>query len=448
MNNVIVSISENILKVSLEGKQFLATSKVISSEIVNDSEILNVEEFSKQLSDCIQELTNLKGNKLSLNFLVEPKNTILKFVTASKNGTNLDEQIINEVKDKLDGANIDEFYYSYQKIAPFFYQFIAVKKDHVEKIFEVSNTLSIPLTSVLSWLTLLPKYLNKSEPAIFVYKTDNAFTIALSELNGIYFKEIYTLNKIEKEIKELIKTLAGYKRASHIKKVYTINDAELKLEENFEVVPLYFAPDNIEEHAGFDLHFLVRNCLNSAVDVGSGQSNILNMLPLPVVQETKSKVPAVVMTIIGALVIGAGAFGGYTFLNNRNSQAPTDQIATDTTNQPAVLSETNQSTESTPSVEIRTDLKKEDLKVRVENATQTSGLASKTRDYLNDKGFVIQSVGNATDERETTVIQIKPSMKDYGPILVEAMKDDYKVSVEETLPEDEDYDALVLVGLE
>src|SRR5260221_8216779 len=121
MSNLLVSLNENILKLSFSGAQGFKTKTLeIPKEVVNDSTILDVKLFSNALKQSITEIAQQK-NGAALNFLIEPENVILKFILVNKRDGDLEEQILTEIKSKLKDINLEDLYFSYIKIAPFVY---------------------------------------------------------------------------------------------------------------------------------------------------------------------------------------------------------------------------------------------------------------------------------------------------------------------------------------
>ena len=143
MQDLIVSLSENILKVStIENKEFKGVSADVTKEVVNDYKILDLNEFSTALKELVSAVTTKNPRSLSLNILVQPNDVVFKFVPVKKNGGDVEDQIINEIKASEKNLPLEEMYFSYQKIAPFVYQFIGVKKEIIDNYIQVSNAIS------------------------------------------------------------------------------------------------------------------------------------------------------------------------------------------------------------------------------------------------------------------------------------------------------------------
>ncbi|MEN9389336.1 MAG: hypothetical protein RLY61_420, partial [Candidatus Parcubacteria bacterium] len=66
---------------------------------------------------------------------------------------------------------------------------------------------------------------------------------------------------------------------------------------------------------------------------------------------------------------------------------------------------------------------------------------------LADLEYTVTGIGNYEGEnRNNTLIRIKKSKADYKELLTADLKDTYDLSFEETLPETEEHDALIILG--
>ena len=205
MQNLTLSLNENIVKLTLTVEsEFRTASAKVDMNVANDTEVLDTQAFSEVVLGLIKELSIKANKKPVLNYLVEPADIMVRFVTVNKRTGDSDENILEDIKSKLDNHNLDDIYFAYQKIAPFVYQFVGIKKDKMEKILEVSNNLGLSLQSVIPWILLLPKLVGTSEPCIFIYNTNGNQVVALSELNGIYFSETFDTAKTPKELEKLV----------------------------------------------------------------------------------------------------------------------------------------------------------------------------------------------------------------------------------------------------
>lgn len=95
-------------------------------------------------------------------------------------------------------------------------------------------------------------------------------------------------------------------------------------------------------------------------------------------------------------------------------------------------------------------LKREDIAISVLNGGGVPGAAGDMQDFLESKGYVVGSVGNADEYTyEETTILVKSGSDDVAELLREDLSQDYTIASETgTLDEDAEYEAQVIVGEE
>ena len=330
----------------------------------------------------------------------------------------------------------------------------------MDNYLETSNALNIGLKSIIPWVLAFPKYENVNDPAIFVSKVDNDQVIALSELNGIFFAGTYKKEKTSEELTSLVKELSFYKRSSPIKCIFTFNCDSFTMP-NYEIKkiesPKFNGNFNLPE--GFEINNIVNFLLDSDPTILGGQINVLNMLPLPVV-ERKGSALLVTGSVIGALLLLVGAYFGITSLGNK--KAGNEQLAQNNTSQETqVLSETtsqeqpvqeeqpqqgtdNENPEKDPNVEV----KRGNLKIRVENGAGVGGLAARTKEYLEGLGYTVLTIDTADSKVQPTVLQFKSTVqKEFENLVKEDIKNKFpEIEVKDNISEDSDYDLLITVG--
>jgi hypothetical protein len=82
------------------------------------------------------------------------------------------------------------------------------------------------------------------------------------------------------------------------------------------------------------------------------------------------------------------------------------------------------------------------IKVEVQNATATRGLARQATLYLRDRGFDVVSFGNASERRDSTLVLDRSGHPDWSALVAAAMK-----ARAESRPDTSRYlDVTVLVG--
>lgn len=95
-------------------------------------------------------------------------------------------------------------------------------------------------------------------------------------------------------------------------------------------------------------------------------------------------------------------------------------------------------------------IERKDVHVKVLNGGGTPGAGSKMKAFLEEKGYVVDAVGNTPEySYETTDIVLKAGKDAIGKMLSEDLKADYSLgSTSATLDSDATYDAEVIVGKE
>ncbi len=451
--DLVVSINENKLKLSVNTKDgFKALTGDLPPEAVDDSSIKDTNTVAQELSRLIAQLPNINKKQLQAVFLVEPRESLLLFVTIGKtDDANSDEHVIAEIRSKLENVKLEDLYFSYQKIAPFVYQFVCVRKEILDSYLQIATTAEVSLKAVVPWVLLLPKFLESNDPAIFIIRTKDRQSVALAELNGIYYCEDFELNRNPKEILGLIQKLSVYKRAEPIHKVFTVIDNDLQMGDGFDVSPLIELSDDFKQAAGYEVHLLTDDVLANYPDYLLTQVNLLNLLPVPVVQ--KSAKPMVYAGVAaGLLLLALAGFAAFSYYSGQGSTE--GELALEGESSPTVLSEneTAESTETEGTQEEESDennpeLDKTELVIRIENGAGIPGIAGEAQTFLEEKGYTILDVGNADEQdRQDTMLKFKDTKLGYKDLLVKDMEESYELVVEQGLGEELEYDVLIVIG--
>lgn len=149
---------------------------------------------------------------------------------------------------------------------------------------------------------------------------------------------------------------------------------------------------------------------------------------------TKSVIVWALIVIIVALLTGGGLF----LLVRGSSSVPFLAAAPTPTPTPEPT--------PTPAPQVN----RSDITVEVLNGGGVAGAGSKMKKFLEDKGYTVSSVGNATDfVYETTSVLVKSTKAAYLALLEQDLKDSYTVGTSAaTLSGDASTDAQVIVGKE
>ncbi len=89
------------------------------------------------------------------------------------------------------------------------------------------------------------------------------------------------------------------------------------------------------------------------------------------------------------------------------------------------------------------------LKLAVFNSTAQSGLAAALKETLTAAGFSVVQIGNQPPVKETTLLQVKPSKRNYENSLREIfdlVSQNYQPGDWQDLAETEEYDVVVVIG--
>ncbi len=455
MTEIVVSLIENTLKVSVIAESGFTKGGVsIPEDICSNSQVLDVEKFSEYLKNSINNLginPKAKGG-CALTFILEPENYFPKFVTVKKGVEDTEATVMEDIKSSLEGVTVDELYYSYNKIAPFTYSFIGVRKTDLDKYLEISNLVGIELKSVISWVSVLPKYVDVNEPAIFVMQNGSGNVLILSDLSGVYFSKTFGSDFSKENLVKAIEEVSTYKREDPIKKVYTLDlTNSLKLKAGFDITKIVIPNSNNTDVESFEIHLLMHYMLDMFPGILTSPLNLLSLLPMPAVEKKSSAMVYAGVAAAVVLLIG-GIFGGRALLNSNKQQPSNNQQIAQSNTQPTVLSEQKEADvkESTKSAETKVELKKEDLKIRIENGAGIGGLASKTKTLLTTAKYSVDNIeiGDADIVgRQNTLLKFKKDKVAYKELLTADMKDNYlDIVVQDDLDSKAAYDVLIIVG--
>jgi hypothetical protein len=105
-------------------------------------------------------------------------------------------------------------------------------------------------------------------------------------------------------------------------------------------------------------------------------------------------------------------------------------------------SEDNQNFESDP-----LELKREEIKIRVENGANINGAAGSTQEFLVGLGYDVVEIDTADAPIPDTIFRFKPGKTTFLDAVVEDTNEKIPSQVvEETLDEREEYDLLIILG--
>lgn len=438
MLEVYLSLNNNNLRLIHIDKEGLRTySAVIPEDVVSDTKILDVAQYAEEIKKGLSQITKYSPAKLSLNVISEPEDVILRFITVNKRDGDKQEQLLKDMKEKVTEAPLEDLYFSYQKIAPFLYQFVGVRKGYMDALLEVSNAVGISLKSVVPWLLLLPKYLGINDPAVFICRVDGSHAMALSELGGIFYSGVSNKTITADQLQNFVSDLSFYKKKTPVKNVYTLNYQDFDVK-GFEVSEIGMPPVQAEYPEEFKTNMLVNYMLDNEPDTLFCQINLLTLMPLPAVVKKPS---SLVYVGVASLFLVAGLLSFLLIFKKGGSD--NQQIAD--AGQNNVLSEQTAQNENPPAEQV--ELKKEDLKVMILNGSGINGLAARTKTLMEEKGYKVMDIDTADGTREDTLLRFKKDKAVFKDLVQEDTKDAFpNVAVEDTLADTEEYDLLIVAG--
>lgn len=442
MQDVYLSLNNNILRLTYIGKEGLKTySTQLDGEIVTDTKISDIARYADEVKKGISQLTKISPSKLNLIVITEPEDTVLRFIMINKRDGDKQEQLLKDMKAKITEAPLEDLYFSYQKIAPFLYQFVGVRKPYMDNLLEVATAVGISLKSVVPWLLLMPKYVGTNDPAVFICRVDGSHAMALSELNGIFYSGVSDKKITADQLESFVSELSLYKKKTPVKKVYTLNYQDFDVK-GFDVSEIGLPPINNEFDEEFKINMLVNYMMDTDPDVNGCQMNLLNLMPLPEIVKTNKS-----LVYVGAasILVVAGVLSFFLFFN-KNGQNSNSQIASGG-DQNNVLSEQTSQGENQPVEQPVQELKKADLKIMILNGSGVNGLAARTKTLLESKGYTVVDIDTADETREDTLLRFKKDKLAYKDLIQGDTKEEFpEVVVEDTLADTEAYDVLIVAG--
>uniref|UniRef100_A0A7C4XGI0 LytR family transcriptional regulator n=1 Tax=candidate division WWE3 bacterium TaxID=2053526 RepID=A0A7C4XGI0_UNCKA len=446
MSGYFIFLSNGVVKVFSKLVPEIVFEKKVSEEALFGSKVIDPKLLASEIGQLLIDSYGNKVLKQPIHFVLGLEDFYPKFILSSKRENVTEEAFLeSEVAKKLDieGLDPEATFYSTMKIAPFVYQFIAVKKELIESYMGVANNLGLPIGSIVPWVMLLPSLVsNTGDPEIFIIGGDNIIWLVLSELNGVYHVGSIKENKDISGLASLVKKLSVYERTKPIERVYTMNMAGLDLGDEFEIRELPYSNPNIicAQHIDSEI-------LNS-------QANLLNMLPVPA-KKTASPLVYAGATLTALLLLGGVIFGPK-YINSRggggnlasNPAFVEPNVLSESNESTSQVSETNKPAENNDKKEEAPVLNRAYLKIRVENGTNIAGLAGRTRDYLSGLGYEVVSVGDADESnREAVLLRFKSTNAIYKDLLTTDLSKKFKsvevgLELESNLP----YDTLIVAG--
>lgn len=168
--------------------------------------------------------------------------------------------------------------------------------------------------------------------------------------------------------------------------------------------------------------------------------------PAPIYQESQDKNAKWLWLLIFLIILGALAFAFFRGIGPFESISPFAKGQASPTPSPSPIALSSPAAEESPA----TDLDRSEVSVRVLNGSGVSGKAASVRDFLEELGWTVDSIGNAdADDYATTEVRYKEEFEDFADLIVEDLSSDYDASAStDTLDSTASADIEVIVGVE
>lgn len=444
MDGYFIYLNSSTLKIALyNGTQptKLVTEGLLPTAL-SHSRIVDAHEFAKEFSRILGQDLGKTLPRLPMYFLLEPEVTELFLLTTNKNDENSDEQFLHQIKDRLVDKNPDDLYFGYFKIAPFIYQFVGIKKDVLQTFLDASNEIGLEVAGILPFGLILPKT-NNDISSMFIFPHNDSTTIIFSELTGTSFAEKLGKKIALNELIELFWKLSVYNNKNSELNIYTFSENE-HIFGSHKVSIL----GNGDLEKGYEEIEMTKKTLEENTMMLDSQTNLLNLLPVPQVVDGKS-FPAVAVASIASILLVGGLILQLTVgFNSIFGNVFDNKVPAEIQENQTVLSEQKAAPAEVKPAEKPKEIKRTDLKIKVENGNGIPGSAGKLKTYLERFGYNVLPAGNSdrTDYAKTTV-KLPNDLADYKDLLTNDLKTNYSVEIASVDTRPADYDVLIIAGL-
>ncbi len=421
------------------------------------SKILDTEEFIREFKRALASHYGENLPKLPIFFILDPEATELFLLTSNKQIADTEQEaelMEKQIRERLGDENPEDFYVGEYKIAPFTYQFVGVKKSTLDSLLEVGRLMGLEIGGVFPLGLLLAKT-NTDISSMFVIPKENKTIVVFSELTGVSLARDLDDQLPLEELRKLFWELSVYNKKPSDLRIYSFPQCEQKFTTSDEVG---LVGESLEKN--FEEISMARGLFENGQVVPTDPCNLINMIPKPTLAE-KRKTPAA--TALGALsvvlVIGLLlqlTIGFNTILDSKTNRQNHEVLSSDQqqsqTQTVATQDELNQNQgqdRQDQDVIIPKEVKRSELTVKVENGNGIPGSAGKLKTYLEGFGYKVLEPGNADRiNYAKTIIKLPKEMADYKNLLVNDLKTNYSVEIEELDIKPSNYDVLVIVGRE
>lgn len=472
----LISTYSNFLTISLrENGKLIEKSIPIDATILNDSEIKNVTEFTKILFNALYDLKGGAYKQIPIVFITDPIKNHFRFIKSQKELSfdNQTSQIFTELN-----LTPDDFYFSVHKISPFVSQFVATKKDDIDKYTAIAHELECSLLGVFSYLPFIAKHVSHNGNLIIITSYLGNIVVALSEINGIFFNNKYGSFKDSSSIKEMVENLRVFKSTTKNNKIVSFNFENPEASQKLGISEI-----QIENEYGYKnpIHNLADKVLNE--EYLNSAYNLLNAYFMKSKEVKKSS--KVLVTSLSVLTMAIFSIVGYThyfdksFIQNTitnvlgdaseaaevvvtepapvlnklpegekevNSSLPNVKMVTQPTSSPTFGIKVEGKDEQIAPPSDASEFKRDLLKVNVINTTGITGFAKKNADFLTVLGYKSVTVGTSNTPEKGTLVKIKPSLSKFKDQIMKDLLTFKDLKIEDTLIESSPLDIVIILG--
>jgi len=474
----LISTYSNILSISLfENGKLNEKTIPVDATVLHDSSINNITEFTKVLFNALYDMKGSAYKHIPVVFLVDPSKAYFRFIKSQKelNFDNQTSQIFSELN-----INSDDYYFSVFKISPFVSQFVASKKNDIEKYITIANEIECDLKGVFSYLPLVAKHVSHNGNLIIISSYLGNIVVALSEMNGIYFNDKYGSFKDASAVKKMVDNLRLFKSSTHDNKLISFNFENPSSSSKLGIPEIV-----LENELNYSnpIHNLAQRILSE--EYINSHYNLINSFfekSREVAKPSKIVVGSVILTVL--TLVGGWAYNTYVdnnFFNkvvinvlgdsSKKSEEKTEkEVSLERLPEPPTEVTTPLSTINTPKQEDKealdlkqlalsqkppngsnspvSEFKRESYKMSILNSTGISGLAKSTSDRISVLGYKNITIGTSNVPQSGNLVKIKQNLSSFkDKILKDLDLLDFKnVQLEETLTTESAIDILIILG--
>lgn len=423
-NFAIVELNKNVLRV------YCSSGEKSTCEVD-----LQGKNYSEQLCKAVKEF---KAKVEKLVYLLPEKEVYNRFFIVSS-----DEKDVNlYLRGKAEafvGRPLSELHVTFQKVSPFVYQFIGIDSAKLNLYKDASLLCGIRNYSLIPVSFIFSTFVGKFDPFFFILKATDEFTLIASEFGGVYYSGTFeTSIDVNHKLTSLIDELSSFNRIEPVRDVYFYGE-EISLGKTFNSVNLNSLIVLSPEYTGFEKIKIAERVINTYPNIFASYFNLTSQTN---VKQTSEKQFPVIKSFILAVFISCLILSGLVFFFSKKVDMKNVQESVkESSSSPTVLAE--KVVEATKEAV----LNKSELRIRVENGTGLTNVASKGKELLTQKGYLVVEIGNAQRfDYNSTEIQIKDSKKLFGDGLVKDLAPSYKSVLGKALDESKSYDVLVIIG--